>query len=150
MMTDIERFMKFVSPEPNSGCWLWMGAENGKKYGVFWFEQKLSLAHRTSYSMFCEKIDDGICVLHKCDNGLCVNPDHLFLGTLKDNSIDMVRKGRNFSPQNSGEKNGNSSLTEKDAAKIAMDTRPQRAIAKDFGVSQFCVWSIKSGRTWRQ
>jgi len=89
-------------PEPNSGCWLWLGAPTKKKngygvvcggtakYGTYWHVP----AHRYSYMVFRGPIPEGMCVLHKCDNGLCVNPDHLWIGTQKDNMHDCVRKGR--------------------------------------------------------
>jgi hypothetical protein len=81
-------------PEPNSGCWLWLGPIDPNGYGrisksTFGF----MLAHR--YAKHVDGNDvEGICVLHRCDNPMCVNPAHMFLGTKKQNSQDMVRKGR--------------------------------------------------------
>lgn len=81
-------------PEPNSGCWLWLGPIDPNGYGriskrTFGF----ILAHRYAKHEAGNDVK-GVCVLHRCDNPICVNPDHMFLGTNKDNSQDMVRKGR--------------------------------------------------------
>jgi hypothetical protein len=86
---DIERFMKFVSPEPNSGCWLYTGSGTPAGYGYFQYGGRKNNpigAHRFSAMV--------LGVLHRCDLRCCVNPDHLFLGNHKANMRDMVAKGR--------------------------------------------------------
>lgn len=86
-------------------CWLWSGSKSGL-YGHGEIgrgrrtEGKVK-THRLSWELHNGSIPKGMHVLHKCDNGLCVNPDHLFLGTQKDNMVDMAKKGRNRN-QNSG------------------------------------------------
>lgn len=72
------------------GCWNWTAHINRTGYGCF--DNKT--AHRVSYAMTYGDIPDGLWVLHKCDNRKCVRPDHLFLGTAKDNTADMINKGR--------------------------------------------------------
>lgn len=76
-----------------SGCWLWR-ATGGRRYGSLFVDGRREQAHRVSWLLHRGKIPDGLHVLHKCDTPLCVNPDHLFLGTHADNMADMKAKGR--------------------------------------------------------
>lgn len=94
--TDKERFESKTMPEPNTGCWFFLNAIKPSGYCYFKFagEGARLLAHRASYKIYKGEIPKGMLVLHDCDNRLCVNPDHLFLGTHKDNTQDMIRKGR--------------------------------------------------------
>src|SRR5437773_1860634 len=76
-------------------CIEYVGAKNGDQgYRAFWFEGRRIYAHRASYELFVGSIPEGLFVLHRCDNPPCVNPDHLFLGTKKDNYQDSFVKGR--------------------------------------------------------
>lgn len=89
----------FYSPD---GCWYWTGACYVHGYGVVSYNGKKILAHRASFLMNKGDIPKGICVCHRCDNILCVNPDHLFLGTQADNVKDMIDKKRFISSPGSG------------------------------------------------
>lgn len=95
-----QRFEKYFIPEPNSGCWIWVGAMLGKERGGFRMGPDKNFvkiaASRASWLIYKGEIEDGLLVCHKCDVPFCVNPDHLFLGTHKDNTIDMVNKNRHF------------------------------------------------------
>lgn len=95
-MKDIPFEDRYI-PEPNSGCWLWLGEINDKGYGRVWAESMRMRAHRYSYQHHVGLIPDGLHVCHRCDVPCCVNPDHLFLGTASDNMRDCVRKGRHKS-----------------------------------------------------
>lgn len=91
----IDKIERLSIPEPNSGCWIWLastGGEGDRLYGYAWSGVKNVRAHRVSYEAYNGSIPDDTLVLHRCDNPLCVNPDHLFLGSHQDNSLDYNRK----------------------------------------------------------
>jgi hypothetical protein len=90
------RFFAKTIPEPNSGCLLWTGATTKRtmEYGSVWFAGKTERANRVAWILEHGSIPDGIQVLHRCDTSLCVNVDHLFLGTCGDNVRDCRDKGR--------------------------------------------------------
>lgn len=95
----INRFERHFSPEPNTGCWLWHSSVTNKGYGEVSINNKRYNAHRASWLLYRGCIPDaddyhGTCVLHKCDTRLCVNPEHLFLGTNNDNIKDSMNKNR--------------------------------------------------------
>ena len=77
-----------------SGCWEWRGWKHDKGYGLLEVSKKKVRAHRVAYEGMVGEIPEGLLVCHKCDNPCCVNPDHLFVGTYRDNVLDMHRKGR--------------------------------------------------------
>lgn len=135
-----------ASPEPTSGCWLWTGSYNPGGYG----HVKLSgQGMNSSRAMWTLKFGPpgDLHVLHKCDNRGCVNPDHLFLGTNRDNMIDCVRKGRKIAL--SGERNGNAKLTDEQATEILcrylMGYRSSPRLGSEYGVSFVTVLRILDG-----
>jgi hypothetical protein len=94
----LDRFISKVKKKP-SGCWEWQGTMKKNGYGIFQDRTregsgKQLQAHRFSFEIFHGEIPPGLLVCHHCDNPKCVNPEHLFLGTHKDNTQDMIRKGR--------------------------------------------------------
>jgi len=101
------------------GCWEWQGY--GDRYGVLNVKGRATKAHRLSWELHYGPIPSKLCVLHSYDNGKCVNPEHLFLGTQKDNIHDAIRKGRAVFPKVlRGEEKSNSKLTEMDILVIRL------------------------------
>lgn len=96
---DEEGMLKFHTKYvKTSTCWNWIAGKSDKGYGSFCYNNKNYPAHRASWTIHYGRIPDGLLVCHKCDNPQCVNPNHLFLGTHRDNARDMVRKDRRNTP----------------------------------------------------
>lgn len=153
-----ERFWSKVDVRGSDECWEWCACKNHKGYGQFWFDGKLVFSHRFSYQLHAgTKIPEGLQVNHHCDNRLCVNPAHLYLGTAKQNSLDMMSRGRGVfqfvDKQTIGEKNGNSKLKDceaREVKRLALDGRlPQWFIGAMFKIPQVTVSAIKTGRIWK-
>jgi hypothetical protein len=141
----LEEFEKRYIPEPNSGCWLWIGSVFNTGYGQFKHKKGYRRAHVASYRLFKGKIQRGLDVRHTCDVRCCVNPEHLILGTRKQIVWDSINRGRNAV----GEKNGASKLTKQDVLKIRNDTRSLAKIARDYDVHPPCIFKIKKRVHWR-
>jgi hypothetical protein len=90
-----ERFHEKYIIDQTTDCWIWQHATNNLGYGMIRDNDKMRTAHRVSYELHNQvKLQRNICVCHKCDNPLCVNPDHLWTGTHKQNTLDMMSKKR--------------------------------------------------------
>jgi hypothetical protein len=143
--TALERFNKYWSADPETGCWEWKAYKLPRGYGLFRMStQRRILAHRAIWELKKGKIPEGLCICHKCDNPGCVNPDHLFIGTHKDNSVDMKNKGRN--PW--GEKSHLSKLRLAQVEEIRKAPGTHEKIALDYGVDRATIGYIKRGDTW--
>lgn len=140
------RFWKRVTK--TEGCWLWEGTIRGG-YGSLQVSRIRTMAHRYSWSLKFGEIPKGAQILHKCDNPLCVNPDHLFPGTQGENIADMIEKDR----QAKGERNASSKLKETDVIEIrdkyASGVWSLSGLAADYGVSIHTVYMAVKHRTWR-
>ena len=144
--SDKERFFAKISAAPTAtGCLEWKAGKSKCGYGIFNLGGEPTLSHRISY--FCHYGEDpiGLCILHACDNRACCNPEHLSMGTHLDNSRDMVSKGRHAL----GEDRPLAKLTESDILAIRKDTRPQRVIGAEYGVSHALIGGIKLRERWK-
>lgn len=149
----IQAFWKKVALGGPDDCWNWTGGSS-RGYGKFQVRGTHIYAHRFSMELHSgKKVPRGKLVLHRCDNGLCVNPKHLFLGTHRENSADMVRKGRSYKPK--GSLNNNAKLDEdkvryiRSIRSIRNSRRNRGIVAKRFGVSRWLVCLVAAGRSWK-
>lgn len=141
----LARFWLKVNRAKAKDCWNWTGGTNGRGYGLFRLHGRTRVfAHRLVWAITRGSIPAGLEVCHRCDNTLCVNPAHLFLGTRQDNHLDAVRKGRKRAW----------GLQKLDAARVS-DLRhrytqgaTQAALARDFGIARNTVSQIVTRKTW--
>lgn len=125
-------------------CWIW---RNAYRYGKIEIDGRTTPAHRLAYEHWNGPIPEGMCVCHTCDNKACVNPAHLFVGTVADNSRDAAVKKlywRRF-----GVANLQAKLTDEQVLDIRADTRTQKVIADSYGVDPSTVSYIKTRKRWR-
>ena len=145
--TTHENFLRKVD-KVDGGCWEWTGAVLKDGYGHFHVNRKGVIASRYSYQHYKGDIPPGLVVRHKCDNPKCVNPEHLELGTQKDNYNDAKMKGRHVH----GEKHGNVLYSGEQIKKvlqlIAEGMRPID-ISKQTGVALSTVYDVRLGRSWK-
>ncbi len=142
-------FWNQLKHEP-SGCWEWTRCRTKLGYGKVLAYGKVMLAHRVAYALHCGEMTKD-CVLHRCDNPPCCNPDHLFIGTRLENNRDAAQKGRHVSPSFHGEQHPAAKLTNKDIPVIRSryaSGDSYRKIAIDYGVSTGAIGWIIRRQTW--
>ena len=152
----IDRFWGNVDKERSNifyngtRCWEWVAGCTSTGYGQFLIQRKKYKPHRISYTLAFGGIPEGLFVLHHCDNPLCLNPSHLFLGTQKDNMNDKVSKGR----QNRGESHYACKLTDKQVSEIrkrygrhGIGGESGVELAKEFGVGKQAISDIVHYKT---
>ena len=144
----VQRFWEKVDHRADDECWEWRGCTSGGGYGYAWYGGRNSRAHRVSWVLHWGAIPEGSLVCHTCDNRICVNPAHLFLGTAADNQADMMAKGRG---RCRGESHPRAKLTEVIVRQIRSDVRAgrsQRFLAEQYGVHTNTINQICRGHRW--
>lgn len=147
--TPDECFWPYVSPEPNSGCWLWTAQRDADGYGIVTIRRGERRAHRYAYATLCGPIAIGLQVQHACDTPACVNPRHLSLGTSLKNISDMVLRGRAHYLR--GEQNPAARLTTDAVQEIrrrAAGGAPVRSLRHEFGIGHHTIYALLRRDTW--
>jgi hypothetical protein len=149
----MQRFWKKVRVGNHNGCWEWMASKDYKGYGQFSVNGKSIRSHRISYMIKngIGSIPSGMSVCHSCDNRLCCNPKHLFLGTYEDNNHDRHKKGRDGSAK--GEAHGAAKLNNEKVLEIRyllqLSSLSRTEIAKLYSVSKSTINRISTGEGWK-
>jgi hypothetical protein len=153
VLTMEERFWMKVDRREEDECWEWTAYRNAWNYGTFGCDDArgaptMALAHRVSYELHKGPIPEGLVIRHKCDNPPYVNPNHLELGTGKDNTRDSVNRKR-FAI---GERHPHAKLTDdkvREIKKLLAGGVSGLSIAKQFSVSGRSISDIKLNRSWK-
>ena len=163
---DVARFWSHVTKSAH--CWTWTGSHLPQGYGTFFLRGRRSQfrSHRFAWIITQGPIPEGMFVCHHCDNHACVRPDHLFLGTPKDNMVDMCAKGRHYKDglpckgklnyshrhpeERAGERNGRAKLTATQVIEIrARKGESSGKLGPEYGVSPSTILMIRHGLIWR-
>jgi hypothetical protein len=148
--SDIDRFWGRVEVAEDDQCWEWTGQKTVRGYGQFWFKDGNVRAHRFSYLLKYGFIYSDLICMHVCDNPGCVNPSHLKLGTIRDNTQDMIQKNRD---KIRGSKNNCAKLTELEVIEIRnlyLDkSNTVKSIAEKYNFSFGGIKKIVLGEIWR-
>ena len=159
----MKRFWDKVDVKENNECWNWKAVKSGN-YGMFWYKNKMVLSHRMAYALehnnlsiinhnknYHKNNNNFECVLHHCDNPLCCNPNHMYIGNNKDNINDKVTRKR--SQKMIGSLNGHSKITEQDVINIRKEYIPRKngglkTIAEKYGISVTNIHDIIKRKIW--
>jgi len=132
--------------EKTQTCWLWTGGRFNDGYGSVWYEGKSMGVHRLTYLLNKGSIPEGHVIRHACNTPLCVNPEHLEVGTHQDNINDKVRANR----QAKGGEHGRAKLTPEQAKEIRCSPLSNPVLGKLYGVDRRTCYAIKKGVVWRE
>lgn len=151
--SNIVRFWSKVDIKGPDECWPWLAGKLKPGYGIFMMKGNVTLrAHRISFTLTNEQIPSGLDVCHKCDNPPCVNPNHLFLGTMQQNLKDASSKHRCAVQQHPeiirGERNGSSKLNDEIVRIIRKKEMSISVAARSFGVATTTIKKIRNRTLW--
>ena len=142
---DPKEYLAQRSKKVASGCIEWLAAKTSRGYGAAHFHGRYVIAHRLSYVAHVGPIPALGVVCHSCDNPLCINPEHLWIGSQQDNMNDKVEKCRH----SHGAKHGRAKLSEQQAREILTSADSSASIAAKFGVTAEHVQVIRNGVAWK-
>ena len=138
----MNRFWEKVDKRGSDECWNWLASDSGDGYARFWYAGKLRPAYRVAYELAGGIILPGMQICHTCDNGMCVNPAHLFQGTAVENMQDAVAKGRRTDTK----------LSPSDVLAIRGEyiegVVSMSELARTYGVSSVAIWRVVHGRSY--
>jgi hypothetical protein len=140
------RFNECVMPVTESGCHLFLGQLTANGYGRFMVNGKRQTTHRYAWALANGPIPFGMNVCHKCDTPSCVNPNHLFLGTTRDNARDKVVKNRHYHGRRAAI--DRSSINDEQAMEIFNSTEMHKNLIAKYGVSKMLIHRIKTKKSW--
>ena len=143
-----ERYWSRVDKNTSTECWHWTGTKDNRNYGVFYVNPKIVKAHRLALILDGTDVPSSKCVMHKCDNPQCVNPNHLSVGTLADNNQDKQNKMRHVY----GEGNHTCKLSEQDVKNIRNTPRERGYLVKlseKYNVSKPTIEAIVYNKSWK-
>lgn len=153
----IDRFWSNVAITANiEKCWVWNMSGDRRGYGTMIIQEnkkdKSLRAHRLAYFIYYGIDPYPFLILHKCDNPSCCNPHHLTLGTTKENTLDMMKKGRGTKQFEDGEKHPNAKLTVEIVQKLKeayASGVTQRQLSIDYSINQSAVSRAINGKRWK-
>lgn len=154
IVTDINqpKFLAKVKFAGEDECWEWQAGTSRFGYGQFAVKRRATNAHRVAWVLWVGEIPKGKWVLHTCDNPLCVNPQHLYLGTVLENNRDRVERGRGRPAGVRGERHGHAKLSLRQVKKIRREYSAggvsQATLGKKYGVCHATISFIVNNKTW--
>jgi hypothetical protein len=142
-------FLDRVEIDEN-GCWIWQKGKHKQGYGILTIKRKYMLSHRLSWEVFNGEIPKGLMVCHKCDVPSCCNPEHLFLGTQKDNMGDANQKKRMNDRKLGKRRNKLNYEQVQEIKKLNLQRVSRKDLREKYQVSQTCIAKILRGESWNR
>jgi hypothetical protein len=152
--TELQKEKFFKALVKNNDCLEWHNAKMSNGYGQVRIgsrttkDSKVVLTHRLAYYLANGELNNGLMVLHKCDNRICCNPEHLYQGTAADNSKDMVARNRQVIPDRKGEKNGRAVLNKSIVDEIRKLNLSNAETVRKFNISKSQAHRILTYKQW--